>query len=127
MKVGTNLADQAITNTSISAVADGVKALMKPGFRRGWEIDYSPNYITWNYGSNDNEYSHIGWFILPDTEEKMPMLSFELYQKLLVTMGMPGPYNLQYHSDALIAQSIGNKFDAHYYRIRAARHLMYAK
>ena len=87
------------------------------------KLDYKGHEITWNYDGNDQSVG-IGWMNLPDGKEKIPMLSFELYTKLLLTIGLPGPSSVQDPRKSRV-KKITNKgnFDRDYMRLHLGKHL----
>ena len=61
------IADEGLYNTIVSCQADGEKHLINADWTRGWEIDYSEVYITWNYAQRHHLGDLIGWFLPPES------------------------------------------------------------
>ena len=67
MEVALENADEGLYMTYVNCKADGMKNLVNPDWSRGWEIDYSECFITWNYAQRHDPESLIGWFLPPDS------------------------------------------------------------
>ena len=121
MEAALLVADEGLFHTQVNNQADGEKTLVTSNWKRCWTLDYSDVFITWNYGPRDCENDHIGWWNPPNCNFKIPMLSYEMFSKLMETVGMPGGITNEHLAPNIIKKSSTEQFNGRYYRLLMAK------